>query len=255
MNGHTPEIQIEHLLRELAPQALGVVARRFRDFSLAEDAVQEALLAAFRQWPLEGIPENPRGWLIRVASRRMTDTVRSEMARRRRETVMTTADQPTIEPAELETDMDPEDTLVLLFMCCHPALSTSSAIALTLRAVGGLTTAEIANAFMVPEATMAQRISRAKQSIKASKVPFRLPTPQERRERLPAVLHVLYLIFSEGYASSIGAQLAATRPGRGGDPADPRRASSAAGRCRGCRPAGADAVDQCTAGCTDRAAW
>jgi RNA polymerase sigma factor (sigma-70 family) len=207
MNGQTPEIGIEHLLRELAPQVLGVVARRFRDFSSAEDAVQEAMLAAFRQWPQEGIPENPRGWLIRVALRRMTDTVRSEMARRQRETAMATEEVPTIEPAELETDMDPEDTLVLLFMCCHPALSTSSAIALTLRAVGGLTTAEIANAFMVPETTMAQRISRAKQSIKASKVPFRLPTPQERSERLPAVLHVLYLIFSEGYASSIGAHL------------------------------------------------
>jgi len=207
MNGQTPETTIEPLLRELAPQVLGVVARRFRDFSSAEDAVQEAMLAAFRQWPQEGIPENPRGWLIKVSLRRMTDTMRSEMARRQRETAMATEEVPTIEPAELETDMDPEDTLVLLFMCCHPALSTSSTIALTLRAVGGLTTAEIANAFMVPEATMAQRISRAKQSIKASKVPFRLPTPQERRERLPAVLHVLYLIFSEGYASSIGAHL------------------------------------------------
>jgi len=207
MNGQTPEITIEPLLRELAPQVLGVVARRFRDFSSAEDAVQEAMLAAFKQWPQEGIPENPRGWLIKVSLRRMTDTMRSEMARRQRETAMATEEVPTIEPAELETDMDPEDTLVLLFMCCHPALSTSSTIALTLRAVGGLTTAEIANAFMVPEATMAQRISRAKQSIKASKVPFRLPTPQERRERLPAVLHVLYLIFSEGYASSIGAHL------------------------------------------------
>jgi RNA polymerase sigma factor (sigma-70 family) len=207
MNGQTLEVPIEHLLRELAPQVLGLVARRFRDFSSAEDAVQEAMLAAFKQWPQEGTPENPRGWLIRVALRRMTDTVRSEIARRRRETAMTTEEEPTIEPAEMETDMDPEDTLVLLFMCCHHALSAPSAIALTLRAVGGLTTAEIANAFMVPEATMAQRISRAKQSIKASKVPFRLPTPQERRERLPAVIRVLYLIFSEGYASSIGAHL------------------------------------------------
>ncbi len=197
----------EHLLRELAPQVLGVVARRFRDFSAAEDAVQEALLAAFRQWPAEGVPENPRAWLIHVASRRMTDSVRSETARRQREAALTTEEEPAIEPAEMETEMDPEDTLVLLFMCCHPALSTSSAIALTLRAVGGLTTAEIANAFLVPEATMAQRISRAKQSIKSSKVPFRLPAPPERLKRLPAVLHVLYLIFSEGYASSIGAQL------------------------------------------------
>jgi RNA polymerase sigma factor (sigma-70 family) len=208
MRGQTPEVSIEHLLRELAPQVLGVVTRRFRDFALAEDAVQEAMLAAFRQWPQEGIPENPRAWLIRVSSRRMTDMIRSEMARRQRETAITPEEEPAIWPAEaIEADMDPEDTLILLFMCCHPALSKPSAIALTLRAVGGLTTAEIANAFMVPEATMAQRISRAKQSIGASGVPFRAPTPQERRERQPAVLHVLYLIFSEGYASSIGAQL------------------------------------------------
>ena len=208
MSGQTPEISTEHLLRELAPQVLGVVTRRFRDFALAEDAVQEAMLAAFRQWPQEGTPENPRGWLIRVASRRITDMIRSEVARRRRETAVTPEEEPAIGPAEaIEADMDPEDALILLFMCCHPALSKSSAIALTLRAVGGLTTAEIANAFMVPEATMAQRISRAKQSIKASGVPFGLPTPQERRNRQPAVLHVLYLIFSEGYTSSIGAQL------------------------------------------------
>ena len=203
----SPEPPLEHLLRELAPQVLGVVARRFRDFPSAEDAVQEAMLAAFRQWPDEGIPDNPRGWLIRVASRRMTDIVRSEIARRERETAIA-EEEPAITPSEeIEADMDPEDTLILLFMCCHPALSTSSAIALTLRAVGGLTTAEIANAFLVPEATMAQRISRAKQSIRASGTPFRPPTLEERHERLPAVLRVLYLIFSEGYASSIGAHL------------------------------------------------
>src|SRR5271170_1217383 len=125
MNSQTPEVPIEHLLRELAPQVLGVIARRFRDFSAAEDAVQEAMLAAFKQWPQEGTPENPSSWLIRVAVRRMTDTVRSEIARRRRETAMTTEEEPTIKPAEMEADMDPEDTLVLLFMCCHPALSTS----------------------------------------------------------------------------------------------------------------------------------
>ena len=207
MSDPTPAMPFEHLLRELAPQVLGVVARRFRDFSSAEDAVQEALLAAFRQWPREGVPGNPRGWLIRVASRRMTDIVRSEIARRERETDIADV-EPAIAPVEeIEADMDREDTLILLFMCCHPALSIPSAIALTLRAVGGLTTAEIANAFLVPEATMAQRISRAKQSIRASGVPFRAPTPQEREERLPAVLRVLYLIFSEGYASSIGAHL------------------------------------------------
>jgi RNA polymerase sigma factor (sigma-70 family) len=185
----------ERLLRELAPQALGAVARRFRDFVSAEDAVQEAMLAAFMQWPREGIPENPRGWLIQVASRRMTDQLRSEIARRQRESAAA-RDVETVAAAgdiECDTDMDPDDTLILLFLCCHPALTSSSAIALTLRAVGGLTTAEIANAFLVPEAAMAQRISRAKQSIKAS--------------GLPAVLHVLYLIFNEGYASSIGARL------------------------------------------------
>src|ERR1700683_2259037 len=194
----------EHLLRELAPQVLGAVARRFRDFSLAEDAEQEAMIAAFSQWPQQGVPENPRGWLIQVACRRMTDQVRSEIARRERETGVAAETQIVTSLLEIEADMDPDDTLILLFMCCHPALTPSSAIALTLRAVGGLTTAEIANAFLVPEATMGQRISRAKQSIKASGVPFRLPSAHERTERLPAVLHVLYLIFSEGYTSSIG---------------------------------------------------
>ena len=197
----------EHLLRELAPQVLGAVARRFRDFSTAEDAVQEAMIAAFIQWPKEGIPDNPRGWLIQVASRRMTDQVRSEIARRERETAVAAETENLTSILEIEADMDPDDTLILLFMCCHPALSPSSAIALTLRAAGGLTTAEIANAFLVPEATMAQRISRAKQTIKTSGTPSRLPSPHERAERLPAVLHVLYLIFSEGYASSIGSHL------------------------------------------------
>jgi RNA polymerase sigma factor (sigma-70 family) len=197
----------EHLLRELAPQVLGAVARRFRDFSAAEDAVQEAMIAAFIQWPKEGIPDNPRGWLIQVASRRMTDQMRSEIARRERESAVAAETENLTSVLEIEADMDPDDTLILLFMCCHPALTPSSAIALTLRAVGGLTTAEIANAFLVPEATMAQRISRAKQTIKTSGTLFRLPSPHERAERLPAVLHVLYLIFSEGYASSIGSHL------------------------------------------------
>jgi len=197
----------ELLLRELAPQVLGAVIRRFRDFTAAEDAVQEALIAAAMQWPGEGLPDNPRAWLIQVACRRMFDYQRSELARRRRETdAALQFDQLAPQPGtENETDQD--DTLILLFMCCHPALTSSSAIALTLRAVGGLTTAEIANAFLVPEATMAQRISRAKQSIKASGVPFRLPTDQDRAARLRAVLHVLYLIFNEGYTSSVGPEL------------------------------------------------
>jgi RNA polymerase sigma factor (sigma-70 family) len=196
----------EHLLRELAPQVLGVVVRRFHDFANAEDAVQEALIAAASQWPREGMPDNPRAWLIQVALRRMTDQLRSELARRRRETALASELDYLAPVAEIDTHVEQDDTLILLFMCCHPALSSPSAIALTLRAVGGLTTAEIAKAFLVPEATMAQRISRAKQSIKSSGIPFRLPTDQERTQRLGAVLHVLYLIFSEGYVASIGPQ-------------------------------------------------
>jgi RNA polymerase sigma factor (sigma-70 family) len=201
----------ENLLRALAPQVLGAVVRRFGDFSAAEDAVQEALLAASLQWPAEGRPDNPRGWLIQVAARRMTDHIRAELARRRREAIVVMqAPPPSL--ADVETSfggqaLEQDDTLILLFMCCHPALTRSSAIALTLRAIGGLTTGEIARAFLVPESTMAQRISRAKSSIRTSGVPFSLPTDEERRERLSAVLHVLYLIFNEGYASSAGPAL------------------------------------------------
>ena len=201
------EITSERLLRELAPQVLGAIIRRFHDFAAAEDAVQEALMAAVQQWPREGVPENPRAWLIQVASRRMTDYIRSEMARRRRETATAGEMDQLAAPVDVAAEIEQDDTLVLLFMCCHPALTSSSAIALTLRAVGGLTTAEIAKAFLVPEATMAQRISRAKQSIKASGVPFRFPTDQERTQQLRAVLHVLYLIFNEGYLASAGTQL------------------------------------------------
>jgi len=195
---------VGQLLRELAPQVLGAVARRHGDFAAAEDAVQEALIAAALQWPADGIPEQPRGWLFRVASRRMTDYVRSELARRRRE------DTAIMSPLDEEIAVEQDDALVLLFMCCHPALTPASAIALTLRAVGGLSTAEIAKAFLVPEATMAQRISRAKQSIRASEIPFSMPSDLERAARLGAVLHVLYLIFSEGYTSSIGPDLQRT---------------------------------------------
>jgi RNA polymerase sigma factor (sigma-70 family) len=201
---------IGRLLRDLAPQVLGVVARRHGDFTAAEDAVQEALIAAAAQWPAKGIPSNPRGWLYHVALRRITDHLRSEMARRRREDAVAGemwAEWAFVPPLEVEIGAEGDDTLVLLFMCCHPALTPASAIALTLRAVGGLTTAEIANAFLVPEATMAQRISRAKASIKSSGVPFRMPEGAERAERMTAVLHVLYLIFNEGYASSVGPEL------------------------------------------------
>lgn len=204
--------QISKLLRELAPQVLGALVRRFRDFPACEDAVQEALLAAATQWPRDGLPDEPIAWLVRVGARRLTDVVRSEAARRRREQLVVSLVPPE-EQLAVMADPDDEDgkggddTLVLLFMCCHPALSTSSAIALTLRAVGGLTTAEIAKAFLVPEATMAQRISRAKQSIKDSSVPFSMPTSEERTARLGAVMHVLYLIFNEGYTASSGKAL------------------------------------------------
>jgi RNA polymerase sigma factor (sigma-70 family) len=188
----------QDLLRDLAPQVLGALVRRFGHFDTAEDAVQEALLAASQQW--DELPENPRGWLITVGSRRMTDLLRGEQARRRREDDVArwalpgdfVAPPPDAAPAQ-------DDTLILLFLCCHPSLSPASQIALTLRAVGGLTTAEIARAFLVPEATMTRRISRAKQSIKDSGAVFRMPP--RPRERLAAVLHTLYLIFSEGYAS------------------------------------------------------
>jgi RNA polymerase sigma factor (sigma-70 family) len=200
-------VPIEPLLRELTPQVLGTVVRRFRDFAAAEDAVQEASLAAAMQWPREGPPDNPRAWLTRVACRRMADHIRSESARRRREGEVALEVAQAPEPAPIETAPPEDDTLVLLFMCCHPALTPASAIALTLRAVGGLTTAEIGHAFLVPEATMAQRISRAKQSIKGSGIPFQLPTREERAQRLRAVLHVLYLIFNEGYTSSAGPEL------------------------------------------------
>jgi RNA polymerase sigma factor (sigma-70 family) len=186
-------------LRELAPQVLGAVARWSGDFAAAEDAVQEALLAAAVRWPSDGVPEEPRGWLIQTASRRLIDQRRSEQSRRARESLTALEEAPEVS--------DRDDTLLVLFMCCHPALSPASAIALTLRAVGGLTTAEIANAFLVGEATMAQRISRAKQRIRDSGEPFRLPTPDERPARVRTVLRVLYLIFNEGYVSTAGPEL------------------------------------------------
>ncbi len=201
---------VEHLLRELAPQVLGAVARRHGEFAAAEDAMQEALIAAARQWPRAGIPDNPRGWLYRVALRRLADQARSDQARRQREDTVAAelmAGEPFIPPPDDEIGMERDDALLLLFMCCHPALTPPSAIALTLRAVGGLTTSEIASAFLVPEATMAQRISRAKATVSASGLPLAQPSEAERTERLSAVLHVLYLIFNEGYTSSSGPAL------------------------------------------------
>jgi RNA polymerase sigma factor (sigma-70 family) len=204
-----PHTGTEDLLRQLAPQVLGALVRRFGHFDTAEDAVQEALLAAATQWPADGVPGNPRGWLITVASRRLTDLLRAEQARQRREE--TAARQlpagPWLAPAPDNAGTDGDDTLILLFLCCHPALSPATQIALTLRAVGGLSTAEIARAFLVPEATMTRRITRAKQTIKDSGLPFAMPAAAQRTARLAAVLHVIYLIFTEGYAATAGPAL------------------------------------------------
>ncbi len=195
------------LLRELAPQVLGALVRRYGQFAAGEDAVQEAMLEAVTAWPARGMPENPKGWLLTVASRRLIDEVRSEHARRRREQDQAAAAAPLEQPDDAGLDRD--DSLTLLFLCCHPALSGPSQIALTLRAAGGLSTAQIAAAFLVPEATMAQRISRAKQAIRDSGARFELPEPTERPERLGIVLHVLYLIFNEGYTATGGTDLTA----------------------------------------------
>ncbi|MFJ2766447.1 RNA polymerase sigma factor [Streptomyces sp. NPDC087300] len=200
--------EVEDLLRRHAPQVLGALVRRYGHFGAAEDAVQEALLAAARQWPDEGVPDNPRGWLIRVASRRLTDQLRADEARRRREeeaALLTPRDAFTTPPPGEGRAPSDDDTLTLLFLCCHPLLGPAAQVALTLRAVGGLTTAEIARAHLVPEATMAQRISRAKAKIKG--VPFRQPGPEDRDGRLAVVLQVLYLIFNEGYTATSGAAL------------------------------------------------
>ncbi len=202
--------RVEDLLRELAPRVVGLLARRCGDVHAAEDAVQEALVAAALQWPREGLPDNPRGWLVQVASRRLVDQVRSESARRRREELLALREPAAAAfapPADEDAGAGRDDTLTLLFLCCHPSLSPPSAIALTLRAIGGLTTAEIARAFLVPEATMAQRISRAKQTLRAGGAVFRMPDRQDWPRRLDAVLHVLYLVFTEGHTSSAGDEL------------------------------------------------
>jgi len=189
---------VEELLRELAPQVLGRLVRRYGDFDACEDAVQEALLAASQQWPADGVPDNPRSWLITVASRRRIEVLRSEAARVRRESAV--ASEPVPEPAPVV-----DDSLTLLMLCCHPALTPQSQVALTLRAVGGLTTGEIARGFLVPEATIGQRISRAKAKLHGAR--FAMPPAAELPSRLAAVLHVLYLIFNEGYTASSGSSL------------------------------------------------
>jgi RNA polymerase sigma factor (sigma-70 family) len=206
----TGEPRVEDLLGRLAPQVLGALVRRYGHFDACEDAVQEALVAAAVQWPAEGLPENPKAWLVTVASRRLVDQVRSEQARRRREetsAAQVPADEHLAPAPGDEVGPEEDDTLTLLFLCCHPALSPASQVALTLRAVGGLTTVQIARAFLVPEATMAQRISRAKQRILATGASFELPPEGEWAGRLRVVLHVLYLIFNEGYTATSGPDL------------------------------------------------
>jgi RNA polymerase sigma factor (sigma-70 family) len=202
---------IGDLLRELTPQVLGALARRNSQFDAVEDAVQEAMLQASQRWPDQGIPENPRGWLITVAQRRLTDQLRSDVARQRRESAAAALLPPEAWhiPAPDVEDIEPgeDDSLTLLFLCCHPSLSPPSQLALTLRAVGGLKTAQIAAAFLVPEATMAQRISRAKATIKGAGGRFEMPPAAEVPDRLGVVLHVLYLMFNEGYTASSGADL------------------------------------------------
>jgi len=196
--------ETEDLLRQLAPQVLGAVVRRYGNFDLAEDATQEALLAAAEQWHRDGLPSNPKAWLITVASRRLTDLLRSEQARRQREDTVARwalTEPGTPRPGEPRAG-DADDTVVLLLLCCHPSLPAASQIALTLRAVGGLSTAEIARALLGSEQTITRRITRAKQAIKDSGVPFALPASGELDGRLATVLRVLYLIFNEGYAST-----------------------------------------------------
>ncbi|KON74661.1 hypothetical protein M768_01645 [Cellulosimicrobium cellulans F16] len=231
MSASSPE-PVEDLLRDLRPRVLGLLVRRCGDLADAEDALQEALLAAATRWPADGLPDDPRAWLVRVAERRLADTVRADVARRRREETTARRDPasarlalagltgaagapratvaPDDVPGEGDTGAGPgavDDSLTLFFLCCHPDLPPASAVALTLRAVGGLTTAEIARAFGVPEATMTQRITRAKRRLAALDRPFATPGPGEWDARLAAVLRVLYVVFTEGHTATSGPHL------------------------------------------------
>jgi RNA polymerase sigma factor (sigma-70 family) len=199
--------ELERVLRHAAPHVLGALVRRSDDFETCEDVVQEAMLAAYASWPAQGVPQDPTAWLITVAHRRLIDRVRADLARVRRETEVAERSLRELVAAAPPLSACGDDTLTLFFLCCHPSLTPTSQVALTLRAVGGLTTAEIARAFLVSEASMAQRISRAKQKIRQAGQAFRMPPPGERRDRLRTVQHVLYLVFNEGYLASSGPEL------------------------------------------------
>jgi RNA polymerase sigma factor (sigma-70 family) len=201
------DAEVERVLRHAVPHVLGALVRRSGDIEVSEDAVQEAMLAGYASWPADGIPQDPTAWLITVAHRRLIDQLRSDLARVRRETREAELSLRELEAADPGVRADKDDTLTLLFLCCHPALTPISQVALTLRAVGGLTTAQIARAFLVSEASMTQRITRAKHKIRKSDQPFRMRPAQERRDGLQAVQHVLYLVFNEGYLASSGPQL------------------------------------------------
>ena len=241
--------EMEDLLRRLAPQVLGAVVRRYGNFDLAEDATQEALAAAAVRWPEDGLPDNPRGWLITVASRRLTDLLRSDSARRRREETVAgwALTERGAAGADERRSGDPDDTVVLLFLCCHPSLSVASQIALTLRAVGGLNTAEIARALLGSEQTVTRRITRAKQSIKDSGVPFALPSHDEMGGRLEAVLRGLLLDIQRGVRQHGRNGAGPSRPGRGGDPPRPGAPPGGARGPRGGWVAGANAPRACAA--------
>ena len=221
--------------REASPHVLAALLRRYGDFEACEDAVQEALLAAARQWPAEGVPDNPRAWLITVASRRLVDARRAERARADREVAVADVPEP---GAPSERD----DSLALLLLCCHPALSRPSQVALTLRAVGGLGTDRIARAFLVPESTMAQRISRAKARLREVDAPFAVPAARRaaraRGGRGPRALPGLH----RGPHRDRGRRAHRRVAGRRGDPAHAPAAPPAAGRLRGDGPARADAA-------------
>jgi RNA polymerase sigma factor (sigma-70 family) len=204
----------EDVFRAESGRVLGALMRRFGDLDLAEDAYQDACLSALETWPRDGIPHNPGAWLTTASRNKALDRLRREQQRLGRETEslglrLDRPAEPTAPPSDQLADLgdpttvlDDDDQLRLLFLCCHPALGEQAQVALTLRTVGGLTTVEIARAFLVPESTMAQRIVRAKRKIVGAGIPFRLPEGTELGERTAAVLHVVYLVFNEGYAAS-----------------------------------------------------